>query len=361
MNSDLIVECRGTSPDTHSFEEAFATFSSRRASEFQSVSLEHQRHYFLILFGLAQNRQCEFWIARSKSTGKILARLGADNPSEKNSEGSLGFFDCDSSDEGQEAARHLIDLALEWLKNVGVKSVFGPMDFNSWFHYRFKIKPTDRIDEGEDLPWEPAAPTHHHKIFSDMGFAESIRFSSFFFELARPDDWNPYLADIRKHHQKLTSAGFTFRPLKTGPRLKEDLVHIHSISTRSFSQNPMYEDIPLDVFLHLTMNTANSSDISPSRLCFSPQGEAVGFLFAFLLRATAVYKTVAVIPECQSLGISIAMTYEMSLQCKMQNIVKCVGAMIRNGNRSERIGEGFGSFAKSSGVNNYVLMQRTIP
>jgi hypothetical protein len=360
MESDLIVESHGLTSHAFLFESEFANFSSRGSSSAENSFLDHQRAYLTILFHHAKARNCEFWLARSRSRGTILARLGADIPATRGNQGSIGFFDCESSDAGRSAALHLIRVALDWLKHGGAQTVFGPMDFNSWFQYRFKIRENGSGHDDADLPWEPSASTEHREIFAASGFSDSIHFSSFFFALERTEDWDPYLARIRGQHHDLLSTGFTIRPFRTGAELREDLVHIHSVSKKAFAQNPMYEDIPLDIFLRLTEASGNSSDTGASRLCLSPQGEAAGFLFAFVLDATMVYKTVAVIPEYQSLGISLALTYEMSLQCRKQNLLKCVGALVRSGNRSERLGQGFESFAKSSGVNNYVLMQKAI-
>jgi hypothetical protein len=60
------------------------------------------------------------------------------------------------------------------------------------------------------------------------------------------------------------------------------------------------------------------------------------------------------------MGIGNAMTLELCRFGMKHNITKCVGALIRSGNKSEMFGKSFEKTAKSSGKNDYILLSRSI-
>jgi hypothetical protein len=340
------------------FDIDFVSFiSAASRSSDSSVNLEKQG-YTKFLLNYANQRKCEFWLARAHDSGQIIARLGADIPDSVSNMGSIGFFDCEPTPEGRFAATLLLTEAFAWLKGHGTQSVFGPMDFNSWFQYRFKLKNTE---EGiPDFPWEPPPAQAHLDVFRETGFSEHIRYSSFFFEIPDLNIWDMYIARLEPDYLRVIDKGFTITGIRLDENLDSDLRKIFKLLNRSFAQSPMFEQIPFEIFSATTISTLKSKNCSGSSLCFTDQGKLVAFLFAFVSHGTLIYKTIAVDPDFQSLGIGNALTLQLCKAARQMGILKSAGALIRSGNTSEMIGRGFAKFAIASGQNEYILMRKDL-
>lgn len=358
MQSSLDIHRYSESTKKSDFIETFSNFHSLSAISTQQ-SLQQYEKYTRLLLNYSEERQSEFWIAYERGTQKVVCRLGADIPKNQHQFGSIGFLESQLDAQGKSASIFLIQQALLWLQENKVKSVFGPMDFNSWFKYRFK----SQSNSGAAMvthPWEPATPQIHVDAFRQTGFKEDIKFSSFNFEVSDNLIWDAYISRLHKDHEQAMARGLSIREINWQMNIADDLRAIFEISTMAFAQNPMFEPIPFEIFLSITEASARATNANGSRICFSKDGQPVGFLFAFNLNDMIVLKTIAVVPGFQSIGIANAMTYELCQFCRISNIRKSVGALIRQGNTSERIGHGFGHFASSTTQDEYVLMKRTI-
>ncbi|MEN9528904.1 MAG: hypothetical protein RI932_777 [Pseudomonadota bacterium] len=358
MALKLKVLKRSEAPDRIFFDTRFTEFISQALkSSDPGANLERQG-YCRFLLNYAESRNSQFWIAIDATTGNTLARIGADVSKGMEKTGSVGFFDCEPTAEGRSAAQLLLSESISWLSEQSVKTVFGPMDFNSWFQYRFKLRSVENTIP--DFPWEPPPSELHVEIFREAGFLEHIRYASFFFEIQTLDIWDAYIARLQADHSRVLESGYTVTGIRLDENINTDLRKIFNLLNRSFAQSPMFEEIPFEIFSAMTLSTLKSKNCSGSSLCFSQDGELVAFLFAFMSHDTAIYKTIAVHPDFQSLGIGNALTLELCKACKQWGILKSAGALIRSGNASEMIGRGFSKFAISSGQNEYILMRRDI-
>jgi hypothetical protein len=233
------------------------------------------------------------------------------------------------------------------------------MDYNSWFNYRLKIT-NHAANSEEQHPWEPVSSNFYESIFRTAGFTDALRYSSHFFELSEVSQWQLHIAHLRHDHEKLQTEGYEIRPLSCGENLEHDIRSIFEISNISFSNQPMFERIPYALFKEITLPPLTQFNSMPSRICFDSHGRPVGFMFAFLLNGLIVFKSIAVLPEFQTKGIGNAMTLELCQFGLEQNVRKCVGALIRGGNRSEMFGKSFEKTVTSSGKNEYILLSRNV-
>lgn len=359
MQKSIEIVTRSSETSSEDFDKVFSSFFSFVPEGTAGVDTSSRMNYTSLLLKFSSKRKSEFWVAIDPASSTILARVGADIPLQRQEEGSVGFFECQLSELGRSAGLLLLARAEKWLHDRGVKRAIGPMDFNSWFQYRFKLRPKEG-HAAVDHPWEPTSPDIHLEVFAQSGFSESIRFSSFFFEVSGREIWDAYIARLSSDHSRVLDEGFQIRGLKWGTELISDLKHIFSLSNAAFPNNPMFEEIPFEIFSSMTMASSTNMNGGGSRICFTKNGEAAAFLFAFVSGNTVVYKTVAVHPQFQAIGIGNALTFELCEFCRELDVRKSVGALIRSGNNSELIGRGFSKFAVSSGQHEYILMQKEI-
>ncbi|MEN9825027.1 MAG: hypothetical protein RI953_772 [Pseudomonadota bacterium] len=358
MSGGSKVEARSKATDFSAFDRNFAELPDEIRVIAGRVPTG-AGNLWLQLLALGNQRTCEFWLASSKSGGHILARIGADIPAVNPSQGSIGFFDCVDSPEGRAAGAELISTALAWLKDSNADNVVAPMDFNSWFNYRFKIRSPEEF-RSIDKPWEPAAPEFHKELFQQAGFNDHLYFSSMNFRIPDIRLWDAYLEKLQPDHTKVIDSGYVVRPFATGSDLIQDLRQIFELSNLAFADNPMFEKIPFELFSGLTLALAKKSNMDASRIVLAKDGQAVAFAFCFSEGEELVYKTVAVHPEHRSKGIANALTWEISSWCRNHKISKTTGALIRAGNVSEKIGKSHGSFADPDAMDRYVLLRKVI-
>lgn len=359
MQKSIEIKTRSSETRVENFDSIFSSFFSSVPGSTASADNTVRKNYTSNLLQFSNMRESDFWLATDPTSNTVLARVGADIPAQRQEEGSIGFFECELSESGRIAGLLLLARAEKWLHDRGVKRAIGPMDFNSWFQYRFKLRHKDG-DAAVDHPWEPTAPDIHLEVFTQSGFSESIRFSSFFFEVSGREVWDAYITRLSSDHARVLNEGFQIRGLKWGPELISDLKNIFSLSNAAFLNNPMFEEIPFEIFSSMTMASSRNMNGGGSRICFTKNGDPAAFLFAFVAGNTVVYKTVAVHPQFQAMGIGNALTFELCEFCRELDVKKSVGALIRSGNNSEQIGRGFSKFAVSSGQHEYILMQKEI-
>lgn len=360
MSTGLRIEQRSSCGNSEAFDDTFANLpklineNEKRTKTASSAELWKQ----LLRYG--QARKCDFWLAFDVNTGNPVARIGADVPHQRSWDGSIGFFECTDDADGKHAGAELIRCAQEWLKTHAAKNVYGPMDFNSWFSYRFKLREAGQLAEA-DKAWEPSAPDFYRKIFIDEGFTDDLQFASLSYEVPSKAHWQAYMQTLRAEHDAVTSKhGYSIRPFHSGSELLQDLRRIFELSNIAFADNPMFEVIPFEIFSAMTIAMARSTNIGPSRIVLSPAGDAVGFAFCFVDQGELVYKTVAVHPEHRSIGIANSLTYEISAYCVEHSLLKTTGALIRSGNTSEKIGRRHGNFAQPTKINQYSLLRKAL-
>lgn len=342
--------------DRAAFDTQFASFHPNHSPD----SCAARTYYTRNLVAYASSRQSEFWIAHDAGGNEPLARIGADIT---DTGASVGFFEARLTETGLSAGQQLVELACHWLAERGANHVHGPMDLNSWFNYRFKLRTSlcpNEDDSSLDHPWEPAAPTAYLDIFKSAGFAEELFYSSYFFQLESSEQWELHLKHLEHDRKRTLAAGFKIRKLQATDSIKKDILSIFEVSNVAFAAHPMFESIPFEIFCSITLPALTNFNAEPSRICFDKNGKAVGFMFAFLHNGLIVYKSVAVLPEFQSIGISNAMTAELCDFGLKKSITKCVGALLREGNKSEMIGRSFEKVVKTSGRNDYVLLSQVI-
>ncbi|MES2962351.1 MAG: hypothetical protein V4760_00580 [Bdellovibrionota bacterium] len=288
----------------------------------------------------------EFWVAQSDD-GRTIARIGASVSPVLSSEGAIGFFETNLADkEGKAAAKTLLSTAEAWLKSKGVTKANGPMNFNTWFPYRFRVgEPEERFT------WEPENPPEYVAIWEAAGYSVLENYHS-----QGHEGLGAFASRLEPSYEKANDAGFVFRPFESARVLEKEVPILYDISMEGFRENFMFEPIPYQAFQALYVPIAGKLDLGLSYVASHPDHGNVGFFFAFQDKDYVVFKTVAVKYVARGKGVSNAMMYLGARKAQDRGLSKLITAMVKSGAQSES----YGKKATTLWENKYVLLSKAI-
>lgn len=287
----------------------------------------------------------EFWYAKDENS--FLGGLGASVYSQDPNIGFIGFFEILlDSNSSNLAASSLLKGAKEWLKNQGCTQIIGPVNWNTWFPYRFKSTHSQF-----KTSWEPIHPPEYVDLFKDFGFSNHQGYHS-----KGLDNLENFVNRTQSAHDNAIANGYTFRALNKETLFTNEIHSLYDISLQGFSDNYLYEPIDKDSFKYLYVPIADKLDLSLAYIVTSPTGEDVGFFFCFKDQDYLVYKSVAVKPSHRGLGLSNAVANKCGQEALKRGIKKMIVAMIKNGAQSES----YGRNANEDWHHDYHLFQLEI-
>lgn len=210
--------------------------------------------------------------------------------------GLIGLWEC--SDDPA-AASGLLEAALGWLRAQGVPRALGPLDFSTWYRYRFV---TGGAEHGPPFLLEPYHRAGYAAQWQAAGFVPFREYAS----LRIPHTPAKLL---ERAYTRAVGLGARFEPLE-GADPGERLRLLYDMSRRIFAGKTAYAEIGWEEFQALYQGSDALLVPGLSWLAFDGQGQAVGFLFAYpdLLEPlrkrdpaarieTTVLKTIAADPD----------------------------------------------------------------
>ena len=302
--------------------------------------------------------------------GRPMARLVARrSPSLQDGEGkpygTLGFFEAASGSTG--AVARLFAEAVSWLKETGAGPIVGPMDGDTWHRYRLNAGPFG------DPPFlsEPYNPPYYRELWESNGFAVLSRYYS------KRVDAADVVYHLQGKHRAVLEAGYRLRPLDLR-RLPDELRLLYALSRRIFARNFLYTEIPEAEFLALYDGLGSILDPELVWFARSPEGEDVGFLFAYPDRFRAVaamrgergllaklrflanrhrvdavdFKTLGVLPEHRRSGVAAALFCQGHVKAIEKGWRAANHCLFREGNPSGDLDGGAGRVSRT-----YLLYQ----
>lgn len=271
--------------------------------------------------------------------------------------GLLGMFEA--LDGHPEAVAALFREAIGWL---GETRIVGPMDGDTWHRYRVNVGP---FHEPPFLS-EPYNPPYYEELWTANGFTLLERYYS---KQVDPAEVTAFLEEKRS---AVLAAGYTLRSLDPR-RFRQELGTVYSLSRRIFSRNFLYTEISEDEFVRLYAGAERLLDPELVLFAHAPDGEAVGFLFAYPDRFRAVaamrgkrgplallrfllhrneadavdFKTLGVLPEHRRAGVAAALFHEGHRRTVEKGYRWANHCLFREGNPSGELDGGTGRLLRT--------------
>ena len=246
--------------------------------------------------------------------------------------GLVGHYATDTA----EAAQLLLNQACEELKANRCTLAVGPMDGNTWRHYRF-------VTESNGAPpffLEPAQPPDWPRQFTRHGFEPlATYFSAVDERLEQETDEQAGRAAAR-----VDRLGVALRPIRMD-RFETELRAIHAVVTASFQGGFLYQPLSEAEFV---------AEYLPIRPYVRPElvllaehgGRVVGFVFAVpdVLQAragqsidTAIIKTLAILPERALAGLGSHLVATTRRSARALGFRRLIHALMHESSKSRGI------------------------
>jgi hypothetical protein len=269
----------------------------------------------------------EFWIVRD-SGGKALGRIGASVSAIDKSTGAIGFFEV--AVDHPQVAKQLLQAAEAWLKSKGVLVAHGPVNFNTWFSYRFRTGQQDDLR----FSWEPVNPSEYVTFWMQNGYTELEVYKS-----QGHDGLKQFAEVTRPAYEKALKLGCTFRPFDSKKVMEVEVPVLYDISMDGFRDNFLFEPIPFEAFQALYVPVAGKLDLGLAHMAMDVRGQPVGFFFCYQDNEYLVYKSVAVKHAGRGMGVSNALAYLAAQEGLKRGLSRLITALVKSGAQSESYGK----------------------
>ena len=265
--------------------------------------------------------------------------------------GAIGELKIDNKEVGLE----LLNKCEEIFKEKGISKIVAPMNGNTWKQYRTLKEST------EEPPFlmENVSPIEFNEIFEAAGYYETGTYTS---TKGRISDF--YNENVLDEIEKIIKdEGIVIRILDKTNGV-EDLRKIYNVSVKSFARNPFYTPIEERDYLEQYTNYLDKVD-EDFILLAEKDGKEVGFLFAIpnLIEIqskgkieTLVLKTIAVLPEYESLGIGNVMTRMIARKAIDKGYKNWIFAFMYKDNTSQKLAQRNGTHI----IRKYALYGKDI-
>jgi GNAT superfamily N-acetyltransferase len=267
--------------------------------------------------------------------------------------GLIGHYAAADASAGVALLAH----ASQELANQSCTLAVGPLDGNTFRHYRLL---TERTVEGYNHPpffLEPENPADWPAHFTSSGFAPLAHYFSALAELAPADPRTAALAEQAAAH------GVQVRPVEMA-HFEAELQRIFQVVTQSFVDNFLYTPIAAAEFA--AQYEPVRSLVEPELVLIAEQNETpVGFLFALpdLAQArrgeridTVIIKTVGVVPALGGIGLGGLLVALVQEQAFRLGYRQAIHALMYEDNLSRKI-----SARYAHPIRRYTLFARPLP
>ena len=286
-------------------------------------------------------------------------RIGANTSPTRPETGYVGFFEA--TDGGDPVvARTLLDAALEWLRERGVRQAYGPIDRSTSYGYRFCVEsPAGEPLKASEEPfsWEPWQPSGYVEAFLAAGFDQAERYHSLGYRGVE----GMRLLDAARIVQGAADAararGYGFEPFSE--RWDEVLPDLYEVGKVCFERNVLAEPLEWEEFVALYENTGATVDYRPSVWLVDPQGRKRGMSFSYVDRGYLVGKTGGVAPELRRGGLALALYWATLINASKLGIDAWIGALYREGNPIAKLARAE-TAAAEAWRHDYALFKKTL-
>lgn len=262
-----------------------------------------------------------FWVESFAGHGRIGANVSTIN----SDIGYIGFFEM----QNEEVGLNLIQKAVQWLKSQNVKQIYGPVNFNTWFQYRYR---TDQ--DSLQFSWEPHHSPRYLQTWLKAGFQT---FESYHSQGSAP--LSDLQAQVSESLPQALSLGYQFRPFNSSEIETQEVPKLYHLSMQGFADNFLFEPITEKAFQSIYVPIMKKADLSCSFWAMDAQYNNVGFFFAFIENEYIVLKSATLLKSARGSGVSNAMVSLIADQALKKGINKYISALVRNGAQSQSYGK----------------------
>ncbi len=274
--------------------------------------------------------------------------------------GAIGFIAAGDLREPTTGAalRSALEAAEAWIAAAGATVARCPVQFSTWYGHRTVTGGLPGEGGAAPFPMEPAASPGLAATLVATGFTVAHRAASY---RVAVDTW---IRGACRSEERMRDAGYRDRPIRP-ERIDDELAAVHAISMASFRRSWGFSDITFDEFATIYRPLASLFDPGLARIVESPDGEPVGFLFAFPDPATRpghpdarfVGKTVAVLPEVRRAtpGVGTGLTVAVHRAAAARGYATAIHALVAEGAYSQRVSARWGQRFRSYATFEKVL------
>jgi hypothetical protein len=325
-----------------------------RESAYRMGLTPKQHMKALLQWGLANGSA--FWLV--ELNGQPILRLSARACPHSSGTGTIGCFEADlKTSELIPALKLALSTAERWLKEKNVKEIVAPVDFNTWFNYRFSLPGKKFFPR---FSWEPTSPPEYFELFRNEGFQNYGLYHSTFFPHFRIGDFCLGAGHLRRSYNAIFKHDFSLRPFDQENFLAKEVPVFHEISHEAFAEALLFEPIDLQTFTLLYAAAKQSYDSTPSCVLVAPDGETAGFLFAFFDGDYLVIKSVAIRKKYQGFKFGSGMIFHAAKLAFAKNKKGTISALVRSGISSEKISESSRKGTWFTWSHEYVLLKKDL-
>ena len=297
----------------------------------------------LNLLNLFFNEESAFIIVHDKDD-RILACASISTDNNYSEIGFIGHYHLPINLINRAEVKHLFfKFITSYCSNLSLSNIIGPINFNTWLANRFIYPVPEKIHY-----WEPNNPTQYPEDFIDEGFEVDKKYYSYFLP-------NTTEADVMKPaHEHILAKGYRMTPVEINNLAHQKI--LYELNCECFSENYFYREISFEQYQKSLIKTIVGMDFSLS--CFIETNERKwGYIFNIPDQESIVIKTIIVSPLARTNGLGSAMIYQKIIEARSKGFTKATGALIREGNASQRF------FKKDSSpykINEYLLFKKAL-
>jgi hypothetical protein len=284
--------------------------------------------------------------------GRSLARVRASAPPELRDRdgervGTVGSLEAADA----RAAVDVLERAVAWLAERGLRRVWAPMNGDIWHGYRAMTRGFDL----EPYLGEPRTPPAHAEWLEAAGFAVHQRWHSF--ELGG----RPALDELASAHaaarRGLAALGYRVVTLE-GMSLGEIATRLHALLDRSFSGFLGYTTIGPAEFRHVLAPAGPALQRCASVFVMDAAGADAGFAVVFDDLASPVPRSLlhlgGLVPEARLQGVARGVLGDVAARLRSLDRPSVLVTLVAEGSRVRRL---FGRFAEDR-RREYALFER---
>ncbi|MFL0804328.1 MAG: hypothetical protein K6L81_11460 [Agarilytica sp.] len=302
--------------------------------------LSNKHHFF-------DHGQARHFIAYDKNReilGRVTANINYRLIIEGEQIGHVGFFE---SIDDYSVTEALLDSAINYLHEQGVKTIWGPINYATLYEYRFVTKGFDKKTFFSDV----YNPPYYPEFFQRYGFS---KLRDYFTDTN--EDKAPVLKKYQRFRKRFLDMGYSTRNVDLS-NYDNELRLLYDLLFKCFSDNFAFTHFDYDEFVDLYKKYETLIEPKHLKFALNQDKKEIGFYLAFpdlsgQHKNAFLTKMVGVLPEYVHVGVGMALTHEMFEDVIKVNYDYSIVPFRIEGNASRKFGKGL-----CSGYKEYALFE----